>query len=67
MLSDTLQNALNNQIAEEAYASDYYLSMASWCEVKGLPGAASFLYAQAAFLIIAGLLLDRYSIKNLIL
>ena len=29
--------------------------------------SASFLYAQAAFLIIAGLLLDRYSIKNLIL
>ena len=47
MLSDTLQSALNNQIAEEAYASDYYLSMASWCEVKGLPGAASFLYAHA--------------------
>ena len=47
MLSDTLQNALNKQIAEEAYASDYYLSMASWCEVKGLPGTASFLYDHA--------------------
>src|SRR5438093_1174720 len=47
MLSEKMQNALNNQIAEEAYASHYYLSMASWCEKSGLQGSASFLYRQS--------------------
>jgi ferritin len=47
MLSKKLQSALNHQIAEEAYASNYYLAMASWCDKEGLHGSANFLYTQA--------------------
>ena len=48
MLSKNIENALNKQIAQEAFASFFYLSMASWCEYKGLEGAAKFLYRQSA-------------------
>ena len=41
-----MQNALNNQIALEANASSNYLAMASWCEITGYEGGASFFYAQ---------------------
>jgi ferritin len=44
MLSDKVQNALNEQVSRESYASNYYLAMASWCDHKGLPGSAKFLY-----------------------
>ncbi len=47
MLSAKMVKALNNQIAEEAYSSHYYLGMASWCDKTGLRGSASFLYAQS--------------------
>ena len=47
MLSKKMQTALNTQIAEEAYASHYYLAMASWCDQTGLPGSAKFLYAHS--------------------
>lgn len=47
MLSKKIETALNDQIAKEAYASSSYLSMASWCEVKGLRGCAGFFYAQS--------------------
>ena len=47
MLSKKIQDALNLQISEEAYASHYYLSMASWLETSGLPGSAKFLYWNA--------------------
>ncbi len=47
MLSSKLQKALNQQISEEAYASHYYLDMASWCDKSGLRGSAAFLYAHA--------------------
>ena len=47
MLSKKIHTALNVQIAEEAYASHYYLSMASWCDQTGLPGSAKFLYAHS--------------------
>ncbi|GKS66695.1 ferritin [Nitrosarchaeum sp.] len=46
-ISKNMQNALNNQISLEANASNIYLSMASWCEVIGYEGAASFFYAQS--------------------
>lgn len=39
-----MTKALNDQIAMEAFASNYYLSMASWCEITGYEGAASFFY-----------------------
>jgi len=45
-ISKTMQNALNNQIALEANASSNYLAMASWCEITGYEGGASFFYAQ---------------------
>ena len=47
MLSKNMQDALNNQIAEEAFASHYYLAMASWCDKSGLRGSAKFLYMHS--------------------
>jgi len=47
MISKTIEKALNKQIAEEAYASYYYLAIASWCDKSGLPGSAKFMYAQS--------------------
>jgi ferritin len=47
MLSKKVEKALNDQIAKEAYASNSYLSMASWCETQGLKGVAFFFYAQS--------------------
>ncbi len=46
MLNKKINEALNNQVLEEAFSSQLYLSMASWCETNGLPGAAKFLYLQ---------------------
>lgn len=46
-ISKNMQNALNNQIALESNASNTYLAMASWCEVTGYEGGASFFYAQS--------------------
>ncbi len=48
MLKETVQKALNDQIAMEGYASFLYLSMASWCEQQGLEGSSEFFYRQAA-------------------
>ena len=42
-----MQKVLNDQIALEANASNTYLAMASWCEVTGYDGGASFFYAQS--------------------
>ncbi len=47
MLSKTMEAALNAQIVMEGYASNYYLSAASFSDHKGLPGIARFLYAHA--------------------
>lgn len=47
MLSPKINEALNKQIALEAYASHAYLAIASWCEQKGFDGTAQFFYAQA--------------------
>jgi len=46
-ISKNMQKALNNQITLEANASNSYLAMASWCEVTGYEGGASFFYAQS--------------------
>ena len=43
-----MEKALNEQIALEGYASFLYLSMASWCDSKGLAGFAQFMHRQAA-------------------
>jgi len=47
MLTKKIETALNNQVANEAYASSSYLSMASWAETKGMRGTAEFFYAQS--------------------
>lgn len=46
-ISSRMIKALNDQIAMEAYASNYYLSMASWCEVTGYEGGAKLFYQQS--------------------
>jgi len=46
-MNTEVEKALNEQIQKEEYSSRLYLSMAIWCEVKGLPGAAAFLYQHA--------------------
>ena len=47
MISQTMQNAINEQINKEMFSSNLYLSMASYFESTGLPGAAKWMYVQA--------------------
>lgn len=47
MLSKKLEKLLNEQIEVESNSSYTYLAMASWCEVNGMEGAASFFYKQS--------------------
>ncbi len=47
MLSSKIEKTLNNQIKIEAESSQIYLAMASWAEVQGLSGVATFMYAQS--------------------
>ena len=44
MINQKVLDALNEQVNKEEFSSRLYLSMAIWCEVKGFPGAAAFLY-----------------------
>jgi ferritin len=46
MISKKMEEALNQQIAFEGYASFLYLSMATWCGNKGLSGCTQFLRRQ---------------------
>ena len=46
MLSQSLQDALNEQIKNEFYSAHVYLSMSSWFEDKGLPGFAKWMRIQ---------------------
>lgn len=47
MISKKMEEALNQQIAFEGYASFLYLSMATWCDHQGLHGCAKFLHRQS--------------------
>jgi len=47
MINLKVQSALNDQIKKEEYSSRLYLAMAIWCQQKGYPGAAKFLFAHA--------------------
>lgn len=47
MISKKIEKVLNEQIAQEAYASYYYLSMASWFDKSGLLGCAKFMYSHS--------------------
>jgi ferritin len=46
MIKPAVENAIIIQIKNEEHSSRLYLSMASWCQVNGYPGAAAFLYKQ---------------------
>lgn len=48
MLSQSMLDALNEQLNLEFYSSNLYLQMSAWCEYKGLEGCAEFLRAHAA-------------------
>jgi ferritin len=47
MISTKMQEALNEQIVMEAYASYLYLAMAGWFDLQGLQGCAQFMYRQS--------------------
>ncbi|MCA0932168.1 ferritin [Lutimonas saemankumensis] len=47
MVSEIIEKALNHQIRIEAESSQIYLAMASWAEVQGFEGVASFMYAHS--------------------
>ena len=47
MLIKKIETALLDQISKEAHASNSYLAMASWCQVKGFRGSASFFLTQS--------------------
>ena len=46
MLTEAVQNALNDQIQQELYSSYVYLSMAAYFETENLPGAANWMRIQ---------------------
>jgi ferritin len=46
MIKEAVEKAIIKQIKNEEHSSRLYLSMASWCQVNGYPGAAAFLYKQ---------------------
>lgn len=47
MLSNKIKTALNEQIQKEAYASNAYLTLATWSEEKNLDGIAEYFYAAS--------------------
>jgi len=48
MLSQSMQDALNNQVAMEFASEQVYLSMSAYFERESLPGFASWMRIQAA-------------------
>jgi ferritin len=47
MMSNTMQDALNEQMKHEFYSSYLYLSMSAYCDRANLPGLARWMRAQA--------------------
>ncbi len=47
MINLKVQSVINDQIKKEEYSSRLYIAMAIWCEQKGYPGAAKFLFSHA--------------------
>ena len=47
MISNVMQEAINEQINKELYSSYLYLSMAAFFENENLPGFAKWLHVQA--------------------
>jgi ferritin len=46
-MNNKVEKALVRQIQLEEQSARIYMSMASWCEVNGYPGAAKFLYVHS--------------------
>lgn len=47
MLSQKMQDAINDQIQKEIYSSYLYLAMAAHAEAENLPGFANWMYLQS--------------------
>jgi len=47
MLSKILETELNKQVKIESDSSQIYLAMASWAEIQGFEGIATFMYNQS--------------------
>ncbi|MDY6916039.1 MAG: ferritin-like domain-containing protein, partial [Candidatus Cloacimonadota bacterium] len=47
MISEKMQDAINEQINRELYSGYLYLSMAAYFDSMNLPGFASFMRVQA--------------------
>lgn len=47
MISQTMQDAFNEQMKHEFYSSYLYLSMSAYCDSVSLPGLAKWMRAQA--------------------
>ena len=48
MISQTMQDAFNEQMKHEFYSSYLYLSMSAYCDAANLPGLAQWMRAQSA-------------------
>jgi ferritin len=46
-MNKKIEKALNDQVAMEGNASNYYLAMAAWCAQNGFEGAAKFFHNQS--------------------
>jgi ferritin len=46
-LSNKMKEAINNQIAYEGYASNFYLALAYWCDDQALEGCKKFFLRQS--------------------
>ena len=47
MLNGSVLEKLNDQIVQEAYSANLYLSMSAWCSYNAFEGSATFLYKHA--------------------
>ncbi|MDZ4822424.1 MAG: ferritin [Flavobacteriales bacterium] len=47
MLNKKVEKALNDQVKVEADSSQHYLAMASWAEIHGFSGVATFLFRHS--------------------
>jgi ferritin len=47
MMTQTMQDAFNEQMKHEFYSSYLYLSMSAYCEASNLPGLAHWMRIQA--------------------
>jgi ferritin len=47
MMSQTMQDAFNEQMKQEFYSSYLYLSMSAYCETVNLPGFSRWMRVQA--------------------